>query len=74
VDTYEWFWHDLLSSNTGYSSVISPLTGVSRSSAFLMQLSVQFLQGPNPRPITRPRFSGPVPSKFGMENPHECSD
>jgi hypothetical protein len=50
------------------------LIGVSRFIAFLMQLSVQGLQGPNPRPIARPRFSGTAPSKFGMENPHECSD
>jgi hypothetical protein len=28
--------------------------------------SLLFLQGPRPRPIIRPLFNGPVPSKFGI--------
>jgi hypothetical protein len=49
-----------------HSGGISSFTGGEVEVVCLSYLSVLFLQGPSPRPIIRPRFSGPVPSKFGI--------
>jgi hypothetical protein len=49
-----------------HSGNISSFTGGVVEVVCISYPSLLFLQGPRPRPIIRPRFSGPVPSKFGI--------